>query len=78
MEAVKERIIGAITLMSVDEATSLWEYIVSTHNHHISLNEVPEVEATPEEARIIADYENGAEEYQPYISHEELKQQLNL
>lgn len=78
MEAVKERIIGAITLMSVDEAMSIWEYIISTHSHRVSLNDLPEVEPTPEEAKIVADYENGVEKYQPYISHEALKQQLNL
>lgn len=41
-------------------------------------NDLPEVEPRPEEAKIVADYENGVEEYQPYISHEALKQQLNL
>jgi len=42
------------------------------------LSEVPEAEPTEEEMRIIKAYENGEEEYQPYISHEELKRQLNL
>jgi len=78
MEAVKERIIGAITLMSLDDAMSLWEYIVDTHTPRTSLSEVPEAEPTEEEMRVIKAYENGEEEYQPYISHEELKRQLNL
>ena len=31
MDAVKERLIRAITFMSLEDATSLWEYVVDTH-----------------------------------------------
>ena len=32
MEAVKERLIGAITVMSKEDALSLWEYIIRSHS----------------------------------------------
>ena len=48
MSAVKERILGAITVMS------------------------------EEEIAIINAYEDNHENYQPYITHEELKKELNL
>lgn len=48
------------------------------HNPRTSLNDLPEVEPTEDEAKIIVAYENGDEEYQPYISHEALKKELNL
>ena len=78
MDAVKERLIGAITLMSLEDATSLWEYVVDTHAPRISLNSVEETEPTEDEIKILEAYKNGEEQYQPCISHEALKKELGL
>lgn len=78
MEAVKEKLIGAINLMSLEDATSLWEYVINSHTFRTSLKSLEEVEPTDEELRILDAYENGDDAYQPYISHENLKKELGL
>lgn len=78
MEAVKEKLIGAINLMSLEDATSLWEYVISSRTLRTSLNSVEETEPTDDELKILDAYENGEEAYQPYISHENLKKELGL
>lgn len=78
MEAVKERLIGAITIMSSDEAVSLWEYITRSHTWRDSLKTVEEDDPSPEETEILNAYERGEERYQPFISHSELKKELGL
>lgn len=78
MEAVKEKLIGAINLMSLEDATSLWEYIINSHALRTSLDSVDEVEPTDEELKILDAYENGDDAYQPYMSHESLKKELGL
>ncbi len=78
MDAVKERLIDAITLMSLEDATSLWEYVVDTHTPRTSLDSVKESEPTDEEIKILKAYEAGKEQYQPCTSHEDLKKELGL
>lgn len=78
MDAVKERLIGAITLMSTDDATALWEYVVDTHAPRTSLDSVEAVEPTVEEIEILKAYEAGEEQYQPSIAHDDLKKELGL
>jgi len=71
MSVVKERILGAITVMSEEDSTKVWEFI---EMHFGFPEEVP----TDEEIRIIEAYENGDPEYQPYITHEQLKKELGI
>ena len=78
MDTVKERLIGAITLMSVEDATSLWEYVIDTHSPRISLDSVETTKPTTEEIEILKAYDAGEEQYQPSISHEDLKKELGL
>lgn len=78
MEAVKEKLIGAINLMSLEDATSLWEYVINSRTSRTSLNSVEETEPTDDELKILDAYENGDEAYQPYLSHEALKKELGL
>ena len=78
MEAVKEKLIGAINLMSLEDATSLWEYVINSRTLRTSLDSVEEIESTDDELKILEAYENGDEAYQPYISHEDLKKELGL
>lgn len=78
MEAVKEKLIGVINLMSTEDATSLWEYIIRNRTLRTSLDSVEETEPTDDEIKILDAYENGEDAYQPYISHETLKKELGL
>lgn len=78
MEAVKEKLIGAINLMSAEEAASLWEYITNARITRASLASAEEAEPTAEELQILDAYEKGDESYQPYMSHDDLKKELGL
>jgi len=71
MSAVKERIFGAITVMDEEDAIKIWEIIRIQFSF-------PEDEPSEEEVRTFNAYKNGDDEYQPYISHEELVKELGL
>ena len=71
MSAVKERILGAVTVMSEADAKRVWNVI----RMQLGIDEdIP----TIKEKKIIEAYKQGDEEYQPYISHDELKRELGL
>ena len=74
MSNVKERIIGAVTIMNEKDAQKIWDLIQGT----FILNNAEEVEPDPEELEAIRAYKAGDPEYQPYISHEELMEELGL
>ena len=71
MSAVKERIFGAVTAMSEADAIKFWEII----KMQFCFNEV---EPTEDEIRVVNAYKNGDDEYQPYISHGNLKKEFGL
>lgn len=77
MNAIKERLIGAITVMSVDEAEKLWNIIQSDYNT-MNWEGIDEAEPTADEIDIMKAYYDGDEELQASISHDELKKELNL
>lgn len=74
MTAVKERIIGAVTVMNEEDAEKIWQLILST----FALADLEEVEATEEEIAALDAYHRGDEDYQPALSHEELLKELDL
>ena len=74
MSNVKERILGAITIMSEKDAEKVWELIQAT----FILNNAEEVVPEPEELEAIRAYQNGDPEYQPYITQDELMKELGL
>ena len=71
MSVIKERIIGAITVTSEEDAIKVWEHIEMCYSFS-------EAAPTDEEIRIIDAYKKGVEEYQPYITHEDLKKELDI
>lgn len=78
MRLVKERIIGAITVMSEEEAEKIWSIIQEKFaDKSQTWDEIEEAEPTPEELEIIEKYKNGDDNYQPYILHEDLKKKLS-
>ena len=71
MSMIKERILGAITVMSDEDALKIWDIIEIQFGF-------PEAIPTHDEIKIIEAYKNGEDDYQPYISHEDLKKELGL
>lgn len=74
MSDVKERILGAVTIMSEDDAKKVWDLIRTT----FSLSNLEEVAPDNEEVAILNAYHTGADEYQPVISHEDLLKELGI
>lgn len=78
MSNIKERLIGAITVMDEESAAMLWNDIQNFYRKRTSLDEVEETLPTKEESAILDAFEQGNEEYQPYMSEEDLRKELNL
>ncbi len=78
MSAVKERLIGAITIMTEDDALLLWEDLKNTYTKRDNLSEVEEVEPTDEETAILDAFENGDPRYAADISIDSLKKELGF
>ena len=74
MSNVKERIIGAVTIMSEEEAEKVWNLIQAS----FILSDVEEIEPDPEELEALRRQEAGEPDYQPSISAENLKRELGL
>ena len=71
---VKERIVGAVTIMSNEDAEKVWNMIQAT----FALANAEEVEPEDEELLALEAYHNGDPEYAPSVSHEELIKELGL
>ena len=71
MSVMKERILGAITVMSEEDAERIWGIIEMQFGFP---TDIP----TEEEIKIINAYKENDDNYQPYITHEDLKKELNL
>lgn len=74
MSAIKERIIGAVTIMSNEEAEKVWNMILATY----ALSQAEEDAPDESEMEIIKNYTSGEPDYQPSISHAELLSKLGL
>lgn len=74
MSEVKERILGAVTIMSEEDAQKVWDLIRTT----FTLSNLEEVVPDAEEVAILEAYHAGVDEYQPVISHEDLLKELGI
>ncbi|WP_312699417.1 hypothetical protein [Sedimentibacter sp.] len=77
---IKEKIMGLLDVMSEEQAEKLYIYIQNTYEliQKETFDSIEEDEPTEEEIRVIQLYKSGDEEYQPYITHEELKKQFGI
>ena len=66
MSNVKERIFGAVTIMSEEDAVKVWNLIQGA------------VAPYPDELAAIAAYKAGDPDYQPSISQEDLMKELEI
>jgi len=76
---VRERIIGAISVMDDQDVSFVWE-LIQKHfpAPDIELVHIDSDELTPEEKEVVEAYRRGDEEYQPFMTHEDLKKELGL
>ena len=74
MSSIKERIFGAVTVMSEEDAQKVWDLILST----FALNNVEQIVPDPDEQAAMDAYKNGNPDYQPSVSQEDLIRELNL
>ncbi len=77
MSAVKERILGAVSIMDDSDAESLWEYILSTFQPRSSWDEIEEVEPDEIDLMMLKEIEEDPECHE-FISSEELMKELGL
>ena len=74
MSKIKERIFGAVSIMSDEDAQKVWELILST----FALNNIEADQPDPEEQAALEAYQKGDPDYQPAITQAELLKTLNL
>ena len=74
MSNVKERIFGAVTIMSEEDAVKVWNLIQGA----VALSNAEEVAPYPDELAAISAYKAGDPDYQPSISQEEVLKELGL
>ena len=74
MSEVKERILGAVTIMSEKDAEKVWDLIRAT----FILANAEEVAPSDEELKAIKAYEAGDPDYQPTLTQEEVLKELEL
>lgn len=79
MSIIKERIIGAVTVMSEDDAKKIWTMILNevAPKDYSNFN-FEEVDPDDNEKKILDAWATGDPDYQPYITHEQLKTELGL
>ena len=74
MSNIKERIFGAVTVMSEEDAQKVWDLILST----FALDNIEQIVPDPDEQAAMDAYKNGNPDYQPSVSQENLLKELNL
>ena len=74
MSSIKERIFGAVTVMSEEDAQKVWNLILST----FSLANIEQVVPDSDEQAIMNAYKNGDPDYQTSVYQEDLLKEFNL
>ena len=74
MSNVKERILGAVTILSEEDAEKVWNLIQSA----FALSNAEEVAPDPDELAALKAYASGDPDYQPSLSHDDVMKELGL
>ena len=74
MSSVKERILGAVTIMSEADAEKVWDLIQGV----FALNNAETTAPTAEELAALKAYKNGDPDYIPSVAHDDLMKELGL
>ena len=74
MSTVKERILGAVTIMSEEDAEKVWDLIRGA----FALSNAENVSPDLDELSALNAYNSGDPEYQPSCSQEDLMKELGI
>ena len=74
MTAIKERIIGAITIMTDQDAEKIWNLIQT----NFKLEHLESVPPTDDELYALQEYRNGNPEYTASFSTDDIMRELGL
>ena len=74
MNAIKERIIGAITIMADEDAEKIWNIIQAT----FTLENLESVEPTDDELSALKAYQEKNPEYTATLTSDEVMRELGL
>ena len=74
MSDVKERSIGAVTIMNDKDAAKVWELFQGA----FAFFNAPEEQPDPEDLEVIAAYQNNDPDYQAHFPSEDVKKLLGL
>lgn len=74
MSTVKERILGAVTIMSDEDAEKVWNLIRGA----FALSNAEKVSPDLDELSALNAYNSGDPEYQPSSSQEDLMKELGI
>lgn len=79
MSNIKERIIGALSIMNDDDAASVWAFIQDGYMVKAKTwDDIEEAEPAEDELEIIKKYNSGDSDFLPSVTHDELRKQMNL
>lgn len=74
MSVIKERIIGAVSIMNEQDAAKVWDLIQAT----FALSNVKETKPEQDELDSLAAYQNSDPEYLPTYTQEDVLKELGL
>lgn len=77
MSAVKERIIGAVTVMNEEDAKQFWEIILHEFSSKNNWDDIEEVDPDEWDIEMLADIESDPD-CKSFISEKELLDNLNF
>lgn len=76
MNAIKERILGAVTMMDDSDAEKLWNFVIKNLSPR-SWDDIEEVSPDEWDLKMLNDIENNPDCHE-FISEEELLKELDL
>ena len=77
MNAIKERIFGAVTVMDNSSALKLWEFITNEFSHSADWDSIPEAEPDEFDLQMLAEIEQDKDCHE-FIPADEAEKMLGL
>lgn len=78
MSGIKERIVGALSIMSDEDAESVWAFIRDGYVvKSKTWDDIDEVEPDSDELELIKKYSAAPSAYAPAVTHEDLRSQIS-
>ena len=77
MNAIKERIFGAVTVMDNSSALKLWEFITNEFSHAADWNSIPEAEPDEFDLQMLKEIEQD-NDCREFVPSDEAEKMLGL